>query len=588
MREILAHKKTVSRLAIIVAVLIPISLTFYFVISYGSNVPRWDEWMIVQYYRETVENGFSLMRLLTFQDNEHRIILPVLVQTGIWALTGGNDNVVLVVSQSCLVAAFLLIVLYWKKENHSIVGLLPIPVLIFSMKQGMLTFWPSCIMWPLMVLFAVASFYCFYLWTRLPKKKYIGLAVLFAVGATFCAAGGLLIWIAYIALFIAQSGFEKKRLFTKENVVFLPIALLCFWFYLTDWNRTTSAYTAKNPVDFLKAMVENIACFACDEQQKIGAILLGTLLFIAFFLCGCYVCARKKITLLVFPLLIAGFFFGNIIAIAYARGGMGAFNNMGTEVVLSSQYSMMPTWFVIGVLLVLYEILCPLKGKRWCVLCSCLLYGILLLVSLSKVYVAKTYATLHQACAYIVQNYECIPEDNRLMYVYPEDITSDVRWIKEQQLFLFGENKVYSYPYNDLQNTVIEPSDILELPDIKAPPGIYWIDHINNIPISDQINIQADDGVALDFWALDSDHKAAPAAVWVEFADRYYQLNVTQSPGVAEFYHEDAYKNCGYRGSILTDNLPGGTYTLKLIVILASHDAYYEVPITNITISENG
>jgi hypothetical protein len=308
-------------------------------------------------------------------------------------------------------------------------------------------------------------------------------------------------------------------------------------------------------------------------------------------MCGIYICAQKRISDLSFPLLISGFFFGSIIAIAYARGGMGAFNGMGTEVVLSSQYSMMPTWFLIGVFLILCEISFEIAPNFIPKISSGILvsiiYVLMLSLSISKMYIVRDYATLHQATASIVQNYDQVIEDIRLQYVYPEDISSDVDWIKENRLFLFNSDKVYQYPYSGLYLYSCAVNDpVAELSETLRS-GSFWIDYVNNSPQQSYTIVENTSDLKISGWALDDTTQSAPRAVYLEIAGQYYQLNQTNRPDVSQVYWNNSNgDSLGFEGWISLKDFSDGSYPVTLVVINNDGTSYYQSQITTVVVGD--
>ena len=144
-----------------VLLLLPFAIVVKTLICEGISVPQWDDWWTVEYYKNTVENGFNLHDLLNMRANEHRIIVPVILRTMIWSLSGCNGIVELIVDQMIVLLAFGIIVLYWYKKKLPMIALLPVSVIVFSFKLGMLQVWGMSIQWWTLVLFSVLSFYCY-------------------------------------------------------------------------------------------------------------------------------------------------------------------------------------------------------------------------------------------------------------------------------------------------------------------------------------------------------------------------------------------------------------------------------------------
>ena len=571
--------KLVYKICCIGACLLPASIVLILVFFYGTNVPYWDEWESVSFYKSIFENGFDVSALLQYQNNEHRIIIPLIVQLSIWFITNGNDHIVLLVSNGCLWVAYFIIAIYWIKRNLPMWGILPLAPIIFSFKQGMMYFLPFCIMWTLLVLFVVSSFYFYYLYINKQKWWLFVFTILFAVFSTFCAANGILIWITYLAYFISQKLFENKRFFMLHKLIILAIGILCLLFYFIDWKGPTTQFVAHNGLDLFKSFLMSIGCLLFEQSQAWEAFIFGAIILTILILGVYKILLDKKLSTLCFPVLISIFFLGSILMVAYGR------TELGEGVVLNSQYSMMPAWFLVSIYLLFIEYLflkfdglSNFKFSKY----SVALYLFLLFISIGKYNVTREWINNLQSCAYTVQHYNDVPDKMKTMYVYPAVISDRVSWIQAKNLFLFNDSIQYKYPYNDfsiaerLNININKPMNLIE-------HGTFNVDSISGSTVYGEIKITQNSGFDINLWALDSANSRVPSDVIIEFAGEYYRLNQIPRPDVAAVYGNE-YFDSGFTGYISVFGVAPGKYPINLLAICNGGDEYYTAQIAVINI----
>lgn len=585
-------KKLISCVCLTAAFLLPFALVIAVILWGGVNAPFWDDWSNVNFYMDTVENGFSFSKLLVMYATVHRIMVPVVVRCLIWALTDCNVIVELVIAQGIVLFTVGLVLFYWKKRKAPLVMMLPVAAIVFSFELGMLQLWAMSMQWWLLVLFAIVSFYCYRIFDGNGRYRYLAISMVCAVLSAFCAANGLLIWIAYGVLFTAQKIFEKKRFFRKENVIVLlcgvmTFALFFFWggWWLKLSNTSTSLWVTLGM--FLRLIANPF--FEADTPWL--SYLYGVAALAAVGVLVYFVCAKREITKYEFPLLLVMFFFGSMLMIGYGRAPSEA---VGTARAASSQYATSPAWAFAGAYLLFAELVLDHGTGRtagWKNVLPVALYGMLLLVSIGKYPVARSSLDRMQADAYILQHWDEAPLKAKTSYVFPYTTVDDtdmddvVSWIRENRLFLFGQEKEYEYPYSDY--CFAEREYDFQYPDTEIEPGVYSIDGLNGsrIPDDRRVSITRDTGLSFTGWAVDNAHGACPSAVYVELDGSYYHMVPYERSDVAKALNNDAYVNSGVKGYVATDALAPGTYQVNVIVISADGGSYYTVPLLTVEIT---
>lgn len=578
------NNRIIKKSCLIAMAVLPIVIAILAVVKYGSNTPFWDEWDIVKFYKNTVENGLDFSALIDYQDNEHRIVVPVIVQCAIWAITGGNDIVVLLFSACCLVGALAVIALYWKKKGNAMTLLLPVPVIVFFLKQGQMMLWPSCVMWPLLILFAVLSFYFYQSYEREPNKTKLVLTILFGVLATYSAANGLLIWITYLVLFIAMWLVERKKLFSKVNIAILVSGMVCWTLYFVDWERKLPQYASHSVLEFLEGVVASIGNALFEPEHEWLSIIFGSLFIAVLFVFLLKTCADSEISKYIFPLSIIIFSIGSVCLISYGRSGLEG----GVANLLYSQYSLMPLWLWVGAYLLICEVLRKrCTGEILSFYTPCFFYVLLILISIGKFHIFTTCSDFYSACAYTVAHYDEAPMTMRTIRVYPEDVSEEVHWIKENKMFLFANPDNASkltYPFYDFWIAELDQSFVL--PDNEINPGRWYIDTINSEPLPDGAYLEVDEGFTIYGWAVDDLHATSPAAVYIEIDGRYHKAKTVVRPDVATAFGSETYTNSGFQGYVSVNGLSPGEHEATLIILSGDGQSYYKTPFATIITSE--
>ena len=417
-----------------------------------------------------------------------------------------------------------------------------------------------------------------------------------AVFAAFSSANGILIWLAYLALFVAQKLFEKKKLLRADNVFVLAVGVVTWWLFFQGWSKLALANLHTESVyAFINTFIRFIANPFFEIQDTQTAYWVG----LAILICACAmivtVCLKKRVTEYAFPLLMLMFFFGSMIVIAYGRGSSEL---NGHLVASASQYATTPAWALVGVYLLLaqgvlanFQFQCKLTGFCKAVVPAAI-YAALLSVSLDKYTIAEDFLTRMQADAYIVQHWDGAPDIAKTTYVFPfsklnnNTMTELVDWLKENRLFLFKHEKDYQYPYNDYINNIQEE---IVLPSQRTEPGNYHVDMVNDKEYEDGMSIVLgkSDWMHILGWALDETHEACPAAVYITVDDTYYSVTTIKREDVAVAYGNEAYSYSGIESWIPMKDLEPGKHDVELTVLSADSKSYYVAAILSIEISDS-
>lgn len=578
---------SIDLLLMIFSLIIPTVIVVSLYLHYGSNVPFWDEWDYLTDYQKLQEDGCSFQFLWTLfrsQHVDHRTFVTQLVRIFAWKISHCNNLLNALLLYINLIAAIMIVFLYCRNKKCPLMYLIPIPTIAFSLRQGLMLFWPAYLEMPTLIICATAAFYFFYIYTVNAKKIYFFLSITFAFMASFCRAEGLLTWLAFVAFFIAQKLFENKKILRKDSICFVFAGIATYAIYFYNWKWVNKKFASANIWNILKTFVTLIGSPFVNNNSEAttmwSAYVIGTLILAIFALFLYSMCKEKYITEMAFPFLMIAFFLGAVLMTAFGRSELP---------ILTSQYVPMSIWFIIGLYFGIVEMLCK-KEKTILSLKGFSLFTFFVSFILSIGFYsseAKPVLDNLQACAYCVQNYDEITEGMKKTYIYPipEKIENRLKWLKDNHYFLFNESRKYTYPFEDC--FIAEKMENFVLPPIKEETvGRFNVDLINGEPanLSSAITASADGGVYFDIWALDDAHNSLAVTAIMEIEGKYYELKRYSREDVAAAFSNNDYLNSGFRGFISTRSLEKGTHSVDLIVICDDGNSYYSTTLGTISV----
>ena len=197
-----------NNLAIKIIFLIPIIFYIYIVAKFLLNMPNWDDYDAILTWINFVLSKPSLAEFMTklfAQHNEHRIVFGNLVSLISYFSLGKVDFISLsIFGVLGLFFVFLLIIYIGKKNNLTLLELLPVPYLMFSLIQWELISWAMASIsqyWQLF--FSILSLTII---STSNQLRNLVLAFIFATIALYTGGGGLLVFpVIFIYLLIRKN-----------------------------------------------------------------------------------------------------------------------------------------------------------------------------------------------------------------------------------------------------------------------------------------------------------------------------------------------------------------------------------------------
>jgi hypothetical protein len=206
----LARVWPLARYLLLVPALYELALILNMIWTGTTNIPWWDEWRTVDLVREFNTGTLSFQDLVAFH-NEHRIILPRLVDLLLIVPTHWNRQVEMTFDLLVAVATYALLCLVIYRTIHSRQTAFVVCALgaVLAFTLGAATDWlaPFQIQFILTITGAAISVWALAV-QQLTWRRF-GLAALGAVVATLCGASGLMAWPAFFPV-IWRGGWRQR------------------------------------------------------------------------------------------------------------------------------------------------------------------------------------------------------------------------------------------------------------------------------------------------------------------------------------------------------------------------------------------
>src|SRR5438034_3701897 len=112
----------------------PIVAYLAYVSRYSVNVLSWDEWDIVPLIH-SLRSGTLTLAQLWGPHNEHRMLVPNLIFLLVAQIARFDTTVLMYLSACLLIISYVSFVLIYRKWQPSLLGVVPVAYLMFSLPQ---------------------------------------------------------------------------------------------------------------------------------------------------------------------------------------------------------------------------------------------------------------------------------------------------------------------------------------------------------------------------------------------------------------------------------------------------------------------
>ena len=552
----------------IIGIITPILLFLFYILKFGVDVPRWDEWNIAEILKAYYNKG-DWLSMIFAQHNEHRIVFPRAILLTLAWLTDWNVKAEMVASWVIHVMNFLLIWGILKQVGIKRDWLLiPIAWLMFNIGQWENILWGWCFHWYLMIFgFLLALFFL----TRVTRSAWLILpAILAGIISSFSFNNGLLIWplgLAYL-FFMKELGDKQKKLI----LLWLIVGIFIFIVYYLD-------YTNPNPHSPLTLFLQQpflfLICFFGNLGSGLGgqiivpSILAGIIIFsvsIVSFLSARKIIKGNAIALM--PVFILGLFsLISVLAISVGRFSLGISESIAPRYITIASFLLMAN-------VILFEMIAQDAGNTKSqgriktlniIFLSVISIGLFITLIKSCQTGRAVYFERMKAAVYLKQ-YKYAPNRVLSLFLHPSPvlIRDLAPLLKQKRLTVFRNEVEISL---DNYRKLIAPE--------KEQSGA--IDRIDVIPA--QYSNGSNDVLYVSGWAIDQTRQEIPKAVFILVDNKLIGQAVLGSPrqDIGKMLNNNRYILSGWEIFIpikeIKDVSPPFNITAR--VLLNGQDNYY-------------
>jgi hypothetical protein len=526
-------------------IVLPVLGAIFYVISFGVNVPFWDEWDYV---------GRDLdLRDLFAQHNEHRVpVARVLLQLLNYA-SGTDSRVPMFVTLAVLTGALALLYQEYRGTRVPLVFFVPVPWLLFTLRQNENYLWGPQVTIALCAFFAVAAFrllqHCESSWPRL-----VG-AVACAVGASLTFSNGLLVWPTGLLQLVVQH--KPGRRFAA--LAWCLAAAITMMLYLKGYQKPAHHPSmlafVSNPAIAAKYFLASFgSAFTTTLRQSIaeGAVFLiiATAVLWAYFRGEP---SERSPTIGPFLLIFA---LATSFLLTIGRSGFGPGQ------ALASRYVTLTVLGPVGAWLMATERRHSVRGAALCTSLLTLICVGTIVTTRAALREGPVVREARRNLQYLLLTYEDQPND-ALLGLYPS--AAQVRAVapilqrRRQSVF---------------RDAVREPNRRL------GEPTAFSLETMNGqaVPSTGVLRIDSKDSLLVTGWAIDSQAHRTALGVWLSFDGRHdiptrYGL---ARPEIASSLYSRSYESSGFSGTIAARSIGSGRHLMTLKIATADGKAFYE------------
>lgn len=224
-------------------VLAPVCLAAWTVVTYGVNVPFWDEWSQVVLVQRSLAGALTLSDLLA-QHNEHRILFPRIALLLLGRVTGLDMRAGMLATLLCLVLAGAVLLRDHLREHgatpRGLLTFVPISLLLFSLRQWENLIWSWQLAIALCALAAIVAF-------RELHRGRVASAIAAGVIASFSFSNGLLVWPAGLLQLAVSAPPRHRRALVLWSAAAALTAAIYFHGYVKPGHHPSLGFIFGHP-----------------------------------------------------------------------------------------------------------------------------------------------------------------------------------------------------------------------------------------------------------------------------------------------------------------------------------------------------
>jgi hypothetical protein len=428
-----------GRAALAALVAAPPVICFAFVLTYGVDVPFWDQWDLIPHLQawRAGRLGFDG---LTQLHNEHRIFFPRAAMLAMASITRYDVRAEMILGWVLLCCSAALIM--WRQRAHgepgSWLSFLPVSFLMFSLRQWENLLWG----WQIVVFFCICGFLVSVY--ALERAHQSAAALALAIGAawisSFSFGAGLAVWPIGLATLIWQRRFSPmpaRSSFAVNTATWIGSAILAFAAYFYGYahpgHHPDTTYFVSHPKQALCVLAGTLGGFASDDSRvatAFGLVAAAALALVLALAAGGALDPDKLIPVL--PLI--GFWLATALMVTVARAGFGP------DAGLASRYATLTTLGAVG----LYQAMCAIRPDRLRRIARCTAGTALVVAALNptaqSIRVGSQLRASRAEAAQALRNVDTAPDDLlRRLWDDPSKVRDRARWLRANRLSVFRD-----------------------------------------------------------------------------------------------------------------------------------------------------
>ncbi|MEL7036936.1 MAG: hypothetical protein AAFO04_15130 [Cyanobacteria bacterium J06592_8] len=583
-----------SSLILLIFYLLPILITFGYIIQFGVNIPSYDQWVLPKLFEKIATNQLHFSDLFELHNN-HRILFPRLIFISLAFLSDWNIKWEMFFSLGLAVCTFFALVglasltnlpskssasaiinsgdhvkvgkfrnspQIWgargAQNNHLFhLSNLLTCFLIFNLNQE----WLWGFQLPIFLINFCLILACLTLSINsLNHKLKLAITAIFCGVASFSSVQGLLTWLAVIPLVLSQNESRKKS-HQKQLLLWLSGFATCCGIYAIGYQQEPRIIALSLPEYLLTFVTFFLNILAAPIVQS-PALSIGTGLSILALFLGILVYGlkqNKSISKFYTPWLSIGLF-SLLTSLLTTWGRVEWGGDYPLSATRYTTHSLLLLISLVHLSRVLISNSQTLNNPRkishllTSSFCAGILFSFILVSSQSevaRVTVEKPLKQRAETCLYLF-NYL---EDSEFFKTSPDRcllaMSKSTWWIQD------GVESLQNIGLRDFAENI---------PFVSKPSQVYG--YIDNPEITDTpIKINKSDSIQVGGWAILPEQKQQPNLVFLSYGEQnsfFANADVVQeSPDIAEFFNSNRYRLARWVVIFSGESLPIGETEIK-------------------------
>lgn len=572
---------------VILLMILPAGLMFFYIRAYGVNVVYWDRWGLIPVLGKFYARDPSLIADCWRQHGEHRFFFGYLAELVLAVVTHWNIVAEMLMRWlfTCLIC-YVLLRAYMRtfgSTARALAGFIPVVWIVFWLRWYPLVIAEADQTWGMESAFFLLALYL--LATSKTLRGRFALAAVSGVVSSFSHSPGLLVWpiglVQILWVCWSQKG-ELRRVYLKMASVWCLTGICVFVAYFTGY--TNPGYQS-GPVSFATFLYHHFS-YSCRfflagiggplASEPSAAVGIGFVLLLLYIGIALYALTRRPRPQSCIPLFLSLILFALLVAAldTYERSEAW-FQDYGPvagiNAALAARYTVFTGRGVVGLYLLLLSPLLELRYKAVKafsvgLMLSLVVVGFSVPCNSAMQFGQKTRDSMNKA-AYYLSTYKLqSPENLAKVFPVPLVVFREASILEEHHL------NVFSRPGLDPEKLALADGSTLSAVDIinshLRPAG-------QSAPII--VNAQSEETITISGWAVDLKAGQAAGGVFVSVDGRKDVPTIYGSDrhDVADVLSSSHYRYSGFWASFATSVLGKGQHTLSLKIVTSDKEGYY-------------